>query len=267
MAKQKQNSITSSTFPNSTPRLTRSSINHSAILHLSSADTISRCTIDSSKIARNDPKGHPDPGRLALKRSKISTSTLSNTSLTKSDVERSMLSNVPFARSVDVKGSTIENTSRLRRVTVTNSTVSDQSAMARSQVKDSVVIASALSRASVEKSRVTGSRARKSTLKNCQVTDCEIVNTDFQGMVLRNGIWRNGRLIGCFHAGEADVVVNGQKMAIPKSEKCPPSERWQGVSESESSDCLNSESDVDDDDGRVEVEQKNEKDLPPPYTP
>lgn len=140
--------------------------------------------------------------------------------------------------------------------------------MARSQAKDSVVSRSSVSRGSLEKSRVLRSRVRKSRLKDCEVSDCVIVNTDFRGMVLRNGVWRNGRLVGCCRAGEGEgVVVNGKKMDAPmKGEKnsgCGKlMEGWE--SETESSDGLDSDSD----DSNVEIAgKKTEEDLPPPYTP
>lgn len=226
MTKQKNNNITSSTFPNSNPRLSRSTLMHCTISNLGAGDIISRCHIDYATISKtssgpaNGDKQEQEPKRLALKRSNISTSTLVNTSLNKTDILRSTLSNVPLARLLEAKSSTIENASRLRRVSVANTVITDQSAIARSEAKESVATASTLSRASLEKSRVVGSRVIRSTLKDCEVTNCEIVNTDFCGMVLRNGIWKNGRLVGCFSkdSEEEGVVINGKVCFIVSEE-------------------------------------------------
>lgn len=92
---------------------------------------------------------------------------------------------------------------------MSNSTVADGSALSRCKAKDSVVSSSAVYRGSIEKSHVSGSRLRRTKLKDCDVKDCVIVNTDFRGMVLRNGVWKDGVLVGCFK-GEEDVVVNGK---------------------------------------------------------
>ncbi|KAL5000169.1 hypothetical protein BDV10DRAFT_43067 [Aspergillus recurvatus] len=285
----KQNTIVNSTFPNSSPRVIRSEIIHSTLLNLDSTDTISRCNITSSTIIKTttppstlstdnpvnilfgvpvtapDSTQTPTPSRITLKRSKITTSTLTNTSLHRSIITSSSLSNIPRARSVTATSSTLDNTSRLRRVNLSNTTVREQSAMARSQAKDSVVSGSSVSRGSLVKSQVVRSRVRKSQLTDCEVSDCVILNTDFRGMVLRNGVWRNGRLVGCCRGGEGEgVVVNGKKLDVPmKSEKDRESGKWMEdwESETESSDCLDSDNDESDVD---EIAKK--EDLPPPYT-
>ncbi|KAL4812868.1 hypothetical protein BDW67DRAFT_118567 [Aspergillus spinulosporus] len=285
----KQNTIVNSTFPNSTPRISHSEIVHSTLLNLDSADTISRCNIISSSIMKTTtptsllntgnpvnilsggPVTSPDPtpNRITLRRSKITSSTLTSSSLHRGTIISSSLSNIPRARSVTATNSTLDNASRLRRVDLSNSTVTEQSAMARSQAKDSVVSGSSVSRGSLEKSRVLRSRVRKSQLRDCEVSDCVIINTDFRGMVLRNGVWRNGKLVGCCKGGEGEgVVVNGKKLDAPmKGEKNHGSgklmEGWE--SETESGDDLDSDSD----DSNVDevARQKPEEDLPPPYTP
>lgn len=94
-------------------------------------------------------------------------------------------------------------------MSVSNSTVADGSALSRCKAKDSVVSSSAVYKGSIEKSHVAGSRLRRTKLKECDVRDCVIVNTDFRGMVLRNGVWKDGVLVGCF-GGSEGVVVNGK---------------------------------------------------------
>ncbi|KAL4983923.1 hypothetical protein BDW68DRAFT_25726 [Aspergillus falconensis] len=283
----KRNTVVNSAFPNSSPRVIRSEIVHSTLLNLDSADTISRCSITSSTIIKTTtptstlntvnilfdgpvtaPEPTSTPSRITLKRSKITTSNLTNTSLYRSTITSSSLSNIPRARSVTATSSTIDNVSRLRRVDLSNTTVTEQSAMARSQAKHSVVSGSSVSRASLEKSRVVRSRVRKSQLRDCEVSDCVIVNTDFRGMVLRNGVWRNGKLVGCCRGVEREgVIVNGKKLDVPmENEKDRGSGKWMEgwESETESSDCLDSDSGNESD--VHEIAAKKE-DLPPPYTP
>ncbi|KAL4908798.1 hypothetical protein BDW74DRAFT_73260 [Aspergillus multicolor] len=313
----RQNTITNSTFPNSSPRIIRSEIIHSTLANLDASDTISRCYIDASTITKTtkpanaldgvpvtspDPTPTPTPEptptkSITLKRSKITTSTLTNTSLSRSTITASSLTNIPRARSAVAASSTLDNVSRLRRVNLTNSTITERSSMARSQAKDSVVSGSSVSRGSLEKSRVLRSRLRRSNIRDCEVSDCVIINTNFRGKVLRNGVWRNGRLVGSCAKGEGEgVVVDGQvsflflslgdledlfadgeqKLDTPmKGEK--GTAKWiEGLeSEMESSDALDSESESesesDDDDAMPKKEQKKKEqvreDPPPPYTP
>ncbi|KAL6238786.1 hypothetical protein BDW75DRAFT_236985 [Aspergillus navahoensis] len=278
-----------------TPRVIRSEIIHSTLLNLDSADTINRCNITSSTIIKTttpasilntnnpanilfsgpitapEPSPSSTPGRITLKRSNITTSTLTNTSLHRSTITSSLLSNIPRARSVTATNSTLDNVSRLRRVDLSNTTVTEQSAMARSQAKDSLVSGSSVSRGSLQGSCVMKSRVRKSQLRDCDVSGCVIINTDFRGMVLRNGVWRNGRLVGCCGGLEGEgVIVNGKKLEVPlKSEKDRGSGKWMEgwESETESSDCLDSDSDNETDvDEIAKKKKKEEEDLPPPYT-
>lgn len=163
---------------------------------------------------------------------------------------------------------------------MSNSTVADGSALSRCKAKDSVVSSSAVYRGSIEKSNVVGSRLRKTKLKECDVKDCVIVNTDFRGMVLRNGVWKDGVLVGCFRGNE-DVVVNGkvclfclsgfgmlekganvvQMMDMPaksgnesKEKKNEVPEKWMEGMEDSEMESSGSDSET-------------EEDLPPPYTP
>ena len=54
--------------------------------------------------------------------------------------------------------------------------------------------------------RVERSKLRRATLKECDVEDCIILRTEFKGMKLRNGVWKNGRLVGCVE-GKGEVVA------------------------------------------------------------
>ncbi|KAI9367197.1 hypothetical protein BJX61DRAFT_547716 [Aspergillus egyptiacus] len=276
-----KSTIVSSTFPNSSPRLSRSSITNSTLCNLTHADSIKRSVLSNVSIT-NDPSppnptitATPDPTTptestepqaqkppTTLTRCKITTSSLSHTRVKKSTITHSTLSNIRSARSLDAKNSTLENVSSLRRVKVTNTTVTAGSALSRVQATDSVVSGSAVYRSQLEGSRVFGSRVKKSRLRDCEMRNCVLVDTEFRGMVLRNGVWRRGRLVGSLPLagvdGDGEVVVmrrDGKKMDVAVEGEVDP-ERWmQGLaSETESTDWDDSESDED-------------KDLPPAYTP
>ncbi|KAL4922413.1 hypothetical protein BDW62DRAFT_52741 [Aspergillus aurantiobrunneus] len=262
----KKSTIVQSSFPNSSPHLTRSEIILSTLSNLTQTDAISRCYIDSATITKNSSsspnrsaeassKSQDQDSTLHLRRCNITSSTLSNTSARRCTITQSTLSNVPSARCVQATCCTLDNVATLRRVAVSNTTVAEGSALVRTGARDSVVSSSAVYRGSLERSRVVRSRVRKSRLADCEVSDCVIVNTDFRDMVLRNGVWRNGRLVGCCGERE-EVTVDGKKLDMPvKREKSQGPEKWmQGMaSETESSDFDDSD--------------EEEEDLPPPYTP
>ncbi|KAL4971046.1 uncharacterized protein BDV14DRAFT_6190 [Aspergillus stella-maris] len=256
----KQTTITNSTFPNSSnPRLSRSEIINSTISTLDGGDCITRCYINASTIskerscegsrqssiasaipaglgseeAQHDPV---DNGRRAkrqgritirLRRSEITSSTLHNTSLSKSTIARSTLNHIPRARSLHSTDSILDTLNPLRRATVSKSTISDGSALARSEINDSVVSKSAIVRSRVERSHISGSRVKKSKLVNCQKLGKPLGNEKGHGPE----DWM----------GDLD-------------------------SETESSGRDDSDTEEEDGHGHSYA-SGNEKDLPPPYTP
>lgn len=53
------------------------------------------------------------------------------------------------------------------------------------------------------------SKLRRVALRQCDVDNCVITRTEFTGMRLRNGIWRNGRFVGPVDGmGEVEVVAD-----------------------------------------------------------
>ncbi|KAL4953688.1 hypothetical protein BDW69DRAFT_184265 [Aspergillus filifer] len=216
---------------------------------------------------------------IRLRRSEITSSTLHNTSLSRSIIARSTLSHIPRARSLQSTDSILDTINPLRRATVSKSTISDGSALARSELNDSVVSKSAIVRSRLEKSHVSGSRVKKSKLVHCQVSDCVVINCEFEGMVLKNGVWRGGRFLGPTgvkvdkKGADGDGrVFGGEKLGKPLgNEEGHTPEDWMGDldSEMESSGCDDSdtEEEVGHGYGNGHHVTGNEKDLPPPYTP
>ncbi|KAJ0417878.1 hypothetical protein BJY00DRAFT_288846 [Aspergillus carlsbadensis] len=253
----KRNDVTNTTFPNSSPAITRSKISTSTLSNLTHSDSIHRCTLSSVTITRLPDASPARKGstKTSLRRCVVSNSTLSHTSGRRCKVNGSTLHNVRAARS-DATNSTMSNVSSVRRVQVVNSTVTDGSAMARSEARDSVVAESAVYRSTLDKSRVVKSRLKRSRLQDCDITNCVILNTDFKGMVLRNGVWRNGKLVGSVGEGVVAVTKDGKALDLPEKVETNP-EGWMHdlASETESSICDDSET------------EEEDEDLPPPYKP
>ncbi|KAL3465105.1 hypothetical protein BJX64DRAFT_253760 [Aspergillus heterothallicus] len=254
----KRNTVDNTTFPNSSaPAITRSKISASTLSNLTHADSITRSALSCVNITRNpDPDPRTKGSATTLRRCVISNSTLSHTSCRRGKINESTLHNVRSARSLQAANSVLSDVASLRRVTVVNSTVTDQSAMSRSEARDSVVTESAVYRSSLEKSQVVKSRVKRSKLSDCEVTDCVIMNTDFRGMVLRNGVWRNGKLVGSVGEGVVAFTRDGKEVELPEKGVVNP-EEWMHDLASET------ESSVFEDSG----ESGEDEDLPPPYKP
>lgn len=66
------------------------------------------------------------------------------------------------------------------------------------------------------------SRVQRCKLVDCDVVCCVLVKTDFEGMVVRNGVWKDGVLVGKVREGEEVVVLKKgdiREMKIPVNEK------------------------------------------------
>jgi beta-galactosidase/beta-glucuronidase len=48
------------------------------------------------------------------------------------------------------------------------------------------------------------SRVKRAVLTDCEVSECVVIGTEFRGMRLRFGVWKNGRLVG--RVGDGEVV-------------------------------------------------------------
>jgi hypothetical protein len=55
---------------------------------------------------------------------------------------------------------------------------------------------------------MTNSVVDRSSLIDCDVIDCEIYRTNFTGMILENGIWRDGQLVG--RTNDKEVVMRAK---------------------------------------------------------
>lgn len=76
-----------------------------------------------------------------------------------------------------------------------------------SSVKHSLLRRSKLDRVDMDKSRV-----KRAVLTDCEVSECVVIGTEFKGMRLRFGVWKNGRLVG--KVGEGEVVFEEMEVSF-----------------------------------------------------
>jgi beta-galactosidase/beta-glucuronidase len=104
------------------------------------------------------------------------------------------------------------------------------------------------------------SRVKRAVLTDCEVSECVVIGTEFRGMRLRFGVWKNGRLVG--RVGDGEVVFEemdkgkkGKDVAAAADAKVERLDYKILQEESESEE---------DDESSVSDE---EAELPPPYAP
>lgn len=100
--------------------------------------------------------------------------------------------NILTLKRAKVESATVSNVVYIRRATIIASTISDVIRIKKATITDSLLRRVAL--------------LERSTIKNCVVNDCIIYKTDFEGMVLENGIWRDGCLVGRVDQSKEVVV-------------------------------------------------------------
>lgn len=177
----------------------------SSLSSISSTDTINADTkspdektrIRRCKIALSSITGS------YVKRSSVANSTLSTLPSVKwSHIKDSLLTNILTLKKANVESSTVSNVLYIRRATITASTISDVI-----RIKKATTTGSLLRRVAL---------LERSTIKDCVVCDCIIYKTDFEGMVLENGIWRDGCLVGRVDQSKEVVVRAVEEGDFPR---------------------------------------------------
>ncbi|OGM40197.1 hypothetical protein ABOM_010975 [Aspergillus bombycis] len=259
----KKSAISNSNLPSaSTPSISRSTINHCSFNDLTPADTIHRSELDSVNVFRKTFPGSSrvtpiSPANTTIRRSKISHTVIANSYVRRCKLANCELVNVCSAKSLDANGSKFDDVRSIRgHTSVQNSTVTGQSTLNRSKVNgSSVTDESCLRRSHLEDVRVARSRVKRSKLQNCDVRDCVIIKTDFTGMTLRHGVWKNGKLVG--RVGDNEVVMmtqDGQNIGHVSSEQLVTQDAKVWADDDPDSDSSDKES-------------LDSYDLPPPYQP
>lgn len=209
----------------SVPKATKSTISNLTVVPESwdSYPTVDRCTIDRVQFENLNGSSHLERSTLTdvtvksynkntrsnhIERSQLNCCTvagayiarcqLTNTSITGSDhIERVEARDTQFVSARHVERSVCEESlvlgkSCAQRSTVKNSVIADSSWVERSEVHGTVM---------------TRSRVERSVLNDCEVMDCQIEKTNFEGMTLKYGIWKDGDLVGRTCKEEEVVVV------------------------------------------------------------
>lgn len=180
-----------------------SSISSASTINTNSKPTDEKTRIRRSKIALSSITSS------YLKRCQVVNSTLSTLPNVKwSIIKDSVLTNVLTLKRVKMEAATVSNVVYIRRATIMKSTISDVVRVKKATVKDSFLQRVAL--------------LERSTLQNCVVNDCIIYKTDFEGIRLENGIWKDGCLVGRVNQSKEVVVralEEGESFRIERAGK------------------------------------------------
>ncbi|RAK79074.1 uncharacterized protein BO72DRAFT_51245 [Aspergillus fijiensis CBS 313.89] len=228
MGKSKSATTNTTTLTNASPTIRRSALTECSLSHLTPSDYIARSvltavtitgvggidrTTASTSASTSAPACSSNPSATSISRSTCTSCTIAHSHLHHCIFANCTLTNVSSSKFVQADHCTLENVISLRRCTLSDSIIGEWSWMTRCEVRASKIGGgSALRRSTIGDCRVTGSRLKKARLVNCEVEGCVIVNTDLKGMVVKNGVWKNGSLVGRVDQSKDVVVVSRDGM-------------------------------------------------------
>ncbi|KAJ5081246.1 hypothetical protein N7456_013484 [Penicillium angulare] len=164
---------------------------------------------------------------------------------------KSHFHDVYAVKSSDISQSTIRDGSSAKRCTMVASTIKDASKVNRSTLTSCTVSKGDLWR---------------STLKDCNIEECVIYRSNFEGLILKYGVWKRGKLVSRVADREPIAIrKDGSVITFPVQ---PTSSHLPRAN-------LNTQPPIhgdktrafsDDSDGTIDSDDSDiEKDLPPPY--
>lgn len=184
------------------PVIDRSKVLSCSFEHLTSATRIRRSKLIKVRLQASSSSG----GSSSIKNSKVSDSVVTGSNIKSSKLSHCVFRAVGYAKGSKADGAHLEHVRRLKRSDVGDSTIRNTRHVKWSSVQRSSVTDTArIKRSSVRNTHLANSVVDRSSLTDCIVSNCEIYRTSFTGMVLENGIWRNGQLVG--RTREREVVA------------------------------------------------------------
>ncbi|GKZ72789.1 hypothetical protein AnigIFM60653_011850 [Aspergillus niger] len=193
-----------STSTSTLPTIARSTLINTTFTDLTPSDTITRSDLRDVTITCS---GSRTP--TTLLRSALASCTVTHSSTYRSNLKHTTLTNASVSRT-EATHTSFGIYAYSHRSILTNVILRDRSSVKRSHVKDaSLMGGSSLWRSNVTKCMIADEcRVQRCKLVDCDVVCCVLVKTDFEGMVVRNGVWKDGVLVG----KEMKIPVNEKKL-------------------------------------------------------
>ncbi|KAJ5781235.1 hypothetical protein N7457_006395 [Penicillium paradoxum] len=135
-------------------------------------------------------------------------SAINNCWMKKSSLHGCVVSNVGHMSRITGRDSQLYDIAIFKDCDIEESTVRSMSFLQNSSISRSDIRnSSTISRSHAIGTNVSRTYLYKSHLTNCDVTDCKIIDSKFNGMILKNGVWKMGMLVGKFGVGGGEPVI------------------------------------------------------------
>lgn len=183
------------------PQIQRCTIHDCVFNNLSTTDSIARSDLRNCTLRAEQEKD-----RVHIKRSTIKNTVVHNSALKRATLTDSNVSNVQYGKHLTGQNAQLSEVKNLKHITITDSSIRQSNSIKWTKLRNSdVVQALSLKRAKLDRTRAVNSQISSSTLEDCEVRDAIIDHCRFKGLLLENGIWKNGNLVG--RTSDREVIV------------------------------------------------------------
>jgi hypothetical protein len=194
------------------PTIERSVVNSSTFQNLNSSTSIRRSKLSSVTLQSLSQSVTTAGGRHCyIKRCDLSNSIVTDCSFKYFKCASSVLIQIGYAKWTKVQASYLDRVAYAKRLAAEESTLRNIGSIDASTIKrSSVSECSTIKRSTILRSKCVNIVVASSTLTDCEVSNAQLYRTTFNGMIVQNGIWENGQLIGRMDESK-EVVVRSLK--------------------------------------------------------
>ncbi|OJJ44373.1 hypothetical protein ASPZODRAFT_135182 [Penicilliopsis zonata CBS 506.65] len=192
------------------PTIDRSTIHNALFRNTDTTTRTTRCVLTDVTVTGDS------------RRTEISRSELTRCVVTRAKISRSQLEDTKVTDCEEVGRTKATRTQLNGATSVTRSDLDDTMVMGRSSMHRSTAVGSVVAdssqveRSTLDRVIMTRSRVNRATLTNCEMMQCEVYNTTFEGMTLKYGIWRDGDLVG--RTCEEEVIARPKSTSSNNNE-------------------------------------------------
>lgn len=190
------------------PTIERSVVSSSTFQDLNSSTSIRRSKL-SSVTLRSSSDSLTTAGRKHsyIKRCHLSNSIVTDCTFKHFKSANSVLIQIGHAKWTKVQASYLDRIAYVKHLAVEESTLRNISIIRASTIKRSHISdCPKIKRSTLVGVKCVNSVVESSSLTDCEVSDAHLFRTTFSGMMVQNGIWKNGQLIGRMNESEEVVV-------------------------------------------------------------
>lgn len=201
------------------PEVERSTLNTVRFENLTSDTRITHSNLNGVTIKEGGREYEFEDSRSTeVQRSELTACTVAGSCIYRSTLISSEATDAERIERSRAHNAKLINVHNVERSDFEGSVLAGESDVERSTVKDSALMGPCqIKRSQLDGVMMTKSQVSRSVLRDCEVVQCEIINTNFTGKTLKYGIWENGDLVGRTSEEHEVVIVqmlNGTRSLI-----------------------------------------------------